>query len=158
MLVLTIVAIRLIGLWLIAANLVGIAAFGLAMFNLSQSAWLDTLEFVPFIAMAVAAILPHIAGLGLILLSKTLARLVVPAAAHELPMPASISARSVVQIGVFLIGLWLVGSGLPVVAAMAPFSGVETSPQHLISAGLGLVLMLGSGLLAGLVGKLRSWP
>ncbi len=157
MLILTIVAIRLIGVWILAAHILAVASLAVAIFNLSQPDMRDE-QSIPFIVLAVSGTLPLITGLGLILLSKTLANAIVPARAHDLPAPANISSRTVTQIGIFLIGLWLVGGGLPVVAAMASYENMDISPQHTIATGLGIVLMLTSGLMAGLLGKLRNWP
>jgi hypothetical protein len=157
MLVLTVVALRLIGIWLIATHIGGVVAFAASALNLSQSSMQDQIETIPMVAVAIASILPMLAGLFLLLFSGPLSRAIVPVRAHDLPTPTSVSAKTVTQIGVFLIGLWLVGVGLPVVVAIAPL-GWSTSIEHVASLALGLVLILGSGLFAGLVGKLRNWP
>lgn len=158
MLVLTIVAVRLIGIWLIATHAGSLVAAALAALNMSRPSELDDVGDATFMAILVSAALPLIAGLILILLSGSLSRLIVPRIAHDLPTPTAVSAKTVTQIGVFLIGLWLVGSSLPVVVALAPSFGLGASFQSLAALVLGVVLMLGSGLLAGMVGKLRNWP
>ena len=157
MLVLTVVAVRLIGLWLIAAHVSGVVGLAAASLNLATSETLDQLDSAPMVAIVVAAALPIVAGLVLILLSVSLSRLIVPEKAHDLPAPSAVSSRTVTQIGVFLIGLMLVGGGLPVVVALG-MDGLETALQYWVQLGLGLLLMLGSGLLAGFIAKLRSWP
>lgn len=158
MLVLTVVAVRLIGLWLIASHFSGVVVLALSVLNLPRAPAMDEIGAMTFIATGVAAALPLVAGVMIILFSVALSRMVVPVKAHDLPAPAAVSPKTVVQVGVFLIGLWLIGTSLPVVVAMAPYFGLNTAPEYLAGLVLGLLLMLGSGLLAGLVGKLRNWP
>lgn len=162
MLVLTIVAVRLIGVWVLVAHTPTFVAGVLSAYALLQSGQMDAMGNAPLIAVAVAGALPLLAGLLLLIFSISIANLVVPAGAKDLPVAGSISAKTVTQIGVFLIGVWLVGIGLPVVVALgmtiSPDTGIPFSSQHWLSVGLGIMLMVGSGALAGLVGKLRSWP
>ncbi|MEQ1780878.1 MAG: hypothetical protein ABMA14_05930 [Hyphomonadaceae bacterium] len=158
MLVLTIVAIRLIGIWLLAAYSTGAVTLVLSLasgWSLGGGAEIDR---VTAIAIALSASLPLVGGLILILAAVPLANMVVPKRAHDLPIPTAISTKAIVQIGVFLIGLWLVGLNLPVLVSLGVEFGLESQLRFVVGLALGLLLILGSGLFAGLVGKLRSWP
>jgi hypothetical protein len=157
MLILTVVAVRLIGLWLIAAHIGGVVALAAAALNLSQAETMEELESAPMVAVAVAATLPVVAGTILILLSVSLSRLIVPEKAHELPAPTAVSSRTVTQIGVFLIGLMLAGTSLPIVVALG-LENLGTTVRYWVQLGVGVLFMLGSGLFAGFVAKLRGWP
>lgn len=158
MLVLTIVAIRLIGIWLIAAYSTGAATLIISTIAGWSPVGGAEVDQITMTAITVSASLPLVAGLILILAAVPLANMVVPKRAHDLPIPTAISSKTIVQIGVFLMGLWLVGLSLPSLVALGPEFGLELQVRFVVGLALGLLLMLGSGLLAGLVGKLRSWP
>lgn len=153
MLVLTIVGSRLLGLWLIATQCGNTLVYGLGWFGV-----------IPLRVDRKRAILnlvsvPLLGGLILVSFAVPISRLLASRAAHDLPPPSSVSAKTSVQIGAFLIGLWSIGVSLPkIIASAAVYPSIDMPRDALASLVLGVLLVFGSGLLAGLVGLQRSWP
>lgn len=153
MLVFAIVALRLIGLWLIATHI------GQALVHVLG--WVGLVEISPdpvvSAAMFSVAVLPTIAGIVLIVLARPIARLMVPAEARDGPSPESVSAKTYTQIGVFLIGIWMLAN-VAGQFGLVVLNGWEMSLDFWIRLGVGFALVLGSGALAGLIRHLRKWP
>lgn len=154
MLVLTVVALRLFGLWLITMNITNLIYYALEWYGfISSDATAETI----LVVMAFAAI-RILTGAVLIVLALPIARLVVPKQAKDLPAPSSVSSKTAVQIGVFMIGVWMLVNDVPRAVSASLMQGVTPPPDFLISGGVALLLIFGSGLFAGLIGKLRNWP
>jgi hypothetical protein len=153
MLVFAIVALRLIGLWLFATQV------GQALVHVFG--WMGLVEISPdplvSALMFSVAVLPTVGGVVLIALARPIARLMVPAEASESPGPEPLTAKTYTQIGVFLIGVWMLAYTAPYFGRVA-LNGWEMSLDFWIRLGVGLALVLGSGALAGLIKHLRKWP
>ena len=110
-------------------------------------------------AILILVSVPLLGGLILVSFAVPILRLLASRAARDLPPPSSVSAKTSVQIGAFLIGLWSIGVSLPkIIAIAADYPSIDMPRDALASLVLGVLLVFGSGLLAGLVGRQRSWP
>lgn len=152
MLTFTVVALRLIGLWLVvswAANLIlNIAGMtGLIDFQADTQYMQVT---------TTASAIPILAGIAMIAFAHPIARMFVPIGATSTPTP-EISERGFGQIGVLLIGVSAVVDSVPQIAAYGfSNSGNPARTEDLILLAIGLLLIFGSGLFAGFVMWLRK--
>jgi hypothetical protein len=149
----TFVAIRLIGIWLIASSTAGL------LVNASVLAFDVVGDLQVAIIMTAGSAIPILLGVGLVLFSRRISTLVLGADASETSVPIA-SEQVFTRIGLFLIG------SLVLVETIPRFVGFATAPENpywiapieeWISLAIGLLLVLGSGILAGLIGKLRRW-
>lgn len=152
MLTFTVVALRLIGLWLVvswAASLV---------LNIGGMIGLINFQTEPpyMLVTTVAAAIPIVCGIAMIAFAHRIARLFVPMSATSTPTP-EISERGFSQIGALLIGISAVIDSVPPIAAYGfSDSGMPPRTEDLVLLAIGLLLILGSGLFAGFVVWLRK--
>ena len=155
MLTFTVVAIRLIGLWVMisrASDLLylALASLGLLSITAPDDYW------VAVIAMSLVMVL---AGAALLLFARPIARLMVGKEAATRAPPDAVTERGFTQVGVFLIGIFYLIDVLPgLVAATAEEDGMGVPPDYWIQLTLALILIFGCGLFGGLVKQLRRWP
>lgn len=146
-----VIAVRLIGLWLIAGAL-PFLVFLLADAFERRTIWEGAGP--ADIIRHFATVAPVVAGLVLIVLSRPIGRLIAAGVAEDAPPPEPLAIRGFTQIGVFLLGLFALLNGVPVVLGMA-VGGYGTQVQELVYVGLGVVLILSCVRIGKLVDALR---
>lgn len=154
MFVFTIIALRLIGLAIvffhsgdILTHVLGVV--GLIGFPVGY-------EMLP--SMAFASV-PAIVGVAVAVFARPIAHIIVPAEAVRAAQPEGISETRFTQIGIFLIGVAMLANALARAIGAMLMSGAMAPPWFdVVSIAIGLALVLGSGLLAGLIKQLRNWP
>lgn len=147
----SVIAVRLIGLWLVAGALPFAVLFVADFFD-NRIQWEQA--HVVDIIQQVAVVASLISGLVLLVLSRPIARLVLAGVADESPAPDALTIRGFTQVGVFLLGLHALLRGIPAVFGMA-VGGYRAQVQELIYIGLGFVLIFSCVKLGKLVDVLR---
>jgi hypothetical protein len=150
MLVFTVVALRLLALWLIATS----AATPIFIL-MSATGLINVQADARSIAYAAAFQgVPLVLGLLIFIFSRQLAKLIVKDSPE--PSPQGLSERTFTQLAMIAIGLFALTRAIPRIGGPM-LLGLDIVPyDSIIEAGLGVLLIVGSGLLAGLAGWLRN--
>jgi|JI10StandDraft_1071094.scaffolds.fasta_scaffold1479003_1 hypothetical protein len=146
-----VVAVRLLGLWLIAGALpflMFLAADAFEQRTIREGAW------VADIVRQLAAVAPVVAGLGLLVLSRSIGGLLVAGVANDAPAPEGLTVRGFTQVGVFLLGLFALLNGVPTLVGML-MGGYSAQAQHWLYVALGVILILSCVQLGKSVDALR---
>jgi hypothetical protein len=146
-----VVAVRLIGMWLIAGALPLLTFFAADFFE--QRAPLEQ-GSVADVIRQIATATPVVAGIILLALSRPIGLLLSAGVADDSPAPESLTVRGFTQVGAFLLGLFAILNGIPSVVGMA-VGGYGAQVQHWIYVVLGVVLVLSCVQLGKLFDALR---
>ena len=147
-----VVAVRLIGLWIVASSLDGVVFVtmdltrGVPLHETFGPSWIQQVAF---------GLTAPVVGILLIALSRPIAGFVVMGIPENAPAPDAPSERAFSRIGVFLLGLYMFVMGLPFVLETIWGRG-DFGWSRGIHCGLGLVLMIATAPIGGLIQRLRS--
>lgn len=147
----SVVAVRLIGLWLIAGASGYLVIFAASFLPSAPTpvGW----GVQAYINLS-ATLAPIAAGLVLLVWSRPIARLVVAGVAEGAPSPEPLTIRGFTQVGVFLLGLFTILNGLPMLIG-ALVGGWPVGPQQWVYIGLGALLIFSCVNLGKLIEALR---
>ena len=99
---------------------------------------------------------PAIVGVAVAIFARPIAQIIVPAEAVGAAPPEVISEARFTQIGVFLIGVFMLANALARAVGGMLMNGAMVTPWFdVASIAIGLALIFGSGLLAGVIKQLR---
>lgn len=145
-----VVAVRLIGLWIIAGA-TGSLAF-LAMMIAERPTlpemWGDT-----WLHQIAALLAPTITGVVLMAFSRPIARLISGKASAAPPDAPTVAEFT--RIGVFLLGIFALLNGLPILI-QSVFDNMEIGLNYWLTSGFGLLLVLLASPIGDLLQRLRG--
>ena len=145
-----IVAVRLIGLWILAGGITGVA---LLVMVLADGASLPEMWGEIWLHQVTVALGPTIVGIVLMIFSRPIARLISWKTAP--PPPDAPTLGEFTRVGVFLLGLFALMNSLPLVM-QAMFSGMEIGLNTWLTTGFGLLLVLLASPIGDLLQRLRG--
>jgi hypothetical protein len=138
-----VVAIRLIGLFLVATMIVPVIGM---IDTIARIASADPVRIVSS-QLFNGVILPIVVATTLIIGSRTIARWVTPDSASAATPSQSLSEGAIVRIGTLLMGLWLAVTAVIQVVALAPLTGLSEAINKVQVVHVSQIL-IGIGLMA----------
>ena len=150
MLTFAVVAVRLIGLWIVAGSTSGVA---ILVMNLVEGAALPEMWGETWLHTAVALLAQPVTGALLIAFSKPIARLI--SRGISSPPPDAPTASALTRVGVFLLGLFALLHGLPFIV-QSVFGRMEIGLNYWLTAGFGLLLVLLASPIGDVLQRLRG--
>ncbi len=144
------VAVRLIGLWILASGITGVA---LLVMLLADGGSRPEMWGELWMHQVTATLAPPIVGGLLMAFSRPIARMISWQASSASPGAPTVGEFT--RVGVFLLGLFALLNGLPFV--MPPmFNGMEVGLNNWLTTGFGLLLVLLASPIGDLLQRLRG--
>jgi hypothetical protein len=145
-----VVAVRLIGLWIIAGST---SAVAILVMNVVEGSILAEMWEETWLHTTAAMLAPPITGALLIAFSKPIAGLI--SRGISSPPPDAVTASALTRVGVFLLGLFALLHGLPFVV-QSVFGRMEIGLNFWLTAGFGLLLVLLASPIGDVLQRLRG--